>query len=677
MAQIRIEQLEAHDLQRSLDREWLITNGLGGYAMGTVPGMATRRYHALLVAALHPPVQRMALLVRMGVTVRVAGEEYDLSAFEFMDGTVFPQGYEQLASFLLDDGVPTWTYILGTCVLRVRIWMVPGHNTTVLRYTLVTGNREAEISLRPLVASRSHHTLQHGAPFPHFDVHTVQEGIRVHAEGQAVALWLAAPGATFVEGGDWYWNFLVREERARGYDHVEDLFQPGVFRAYLEPGESLTFVASSEDLTVASLPDLDGALVGRRNHALRAAAAAGEEPAFDTELRLLAASLQEAAETFVVQHEQGVAGRTAEASLIAGYPWFTDWGRDAMISIPGLLLTTGRARAAASVLRGFAGAIADGLLPNRFTDAGEEAEYNTADASLWLFPALDATCRALDRDDAAALLSDLYPRLVDIVRRHQIGTLHGIAMDPADGLLHAGVPGAPGIAATQLTWMDARVGDQVITPRVGKPVEINALWIAALDLLGSWAARFGDDPAPYRAAAHRARSAFGARFWYAEGGYLYDVIDGPSGDDPTLRPNQVIALAMEPDLIAPDQARSALAVLQAELLTPYGLRTLSPRDPRYQGQCIGDTAARDGAYHQGTVWPWLLAPYARAYLRLFPGDRHMPAALLRPFVPHLREAGIGTVSEIFDGDAPHTPRGCIAQAWSVAALLEILELLRT
>jgi predicted glycogen debranching enzyme len=677
MAQIQLDQAEVRDLQRSLDREWLITNGLGGYASGTVSGLATRRYHALLVAARQPPVQRMALLVRMGVVVRSGEDEYDLSTFEFADGTLFPQGYQHLASFMLDDGVPTWTYILGTQVLRARLWMVPGHNTTVMHYKLVAGNREAELVLRPLVASRSHHALQHGAPLPHFDVQHQSDGIRVQAEGQDVALWLAAPGAAFVDGGDWYWNFLVREERVRGYDHIEHLFQPGIFRASLEPGDSLTLVASSEDLTVVSIPDLDGALVVRRNHATRAAATVLEEPAFGPQIRPLAAALLEAAEAFLVQRVHTNAGRTAGNSVIAGYPWFTDWGRDAMIAIPGLLLTTRRADMAASVLRSFAGAIADGLLPNRFTSDGAGVEYNTADAALWYFRALEATYRSLNGETATSLLSELYPRLVEIVSRYQAGTRFGIAMDPTDGLLCAGLPGTADTPPTQLTWMDARVGDEVITPRIGKPVEINALWIAALDLLGEWAERFGDDPDPYRAGARRARSAFAARFWYAEGGYLYDVIDGPSGDDPALRPNQLVALAMEPELLTAQQAQSALSVVQTELLTPYGLRTLSPRDPRYQGHCVGDTYIRDHAYHQGTVWPWLLAPYARAHHRLYPDDRQTLVALLLPFARHLYEAGIGNVSEVFDGDAPHTPRGCIAQAWSVAALLEILELLRT
>jgi predicted glycogen debranching enzyme len=359
-------------------------------------------------------------------------------------------------------------------------------------------------------------------------------------------------------------------------------------------------------------------------------------------------------------------------SIIAGYHWFTDWGRDAMISLPGILLVGGRVSDAGALLRAFASYVDQGMIPNRFPDAGAAVEYNTADATLWFFQALRHTLAA--EHDAAArarLLADLYPRLREIVAWHRRGTRYGIGVDPTDDLLRAGEACTADVAATQLTWMDARSGNAVETPRVGKPVEINALWIAALELMAAWAPEQDDDPAPYLAAADRAQASFARRFWYEEGGYLYDVVDGPDGDDASLRPNQLIALAA--DLLPRDRARSAFERVTERLLTPFGLRTLSPDDARYRGRCEGDQPRRDAAYHQGTVWPWLLGPYVDAYQRIY--KRAAPHDLLLPFVAHLQEAGLGSVSEIFDGDPPHTPRGCIAQAWSVAELLRVTQML--
>jgi predicted glycogen debranching enzyme len=500
----------------------------------------------------------------------------------------------------------------------------------------------------------------------------------VQATPDSPSLWLQAPGATFAPGGDWYWHYLLREERTRGYDHVEDLYQPGTFHATLLPGDSITLIASAED-PAPGLPDVDVALAQLRGSYVRIGMA--YEQRLDQSTRAsdppgeLIAALSEAAEAFVVR--RSIAGATAQTgvSLIAGYHWFTDWGRDAMICLPGILLATGHVEQAAALLRAFASYCNRGMIPNRFPDTGEAVEYNTADATLWLFQALRQTLQAMPSSDVAAtLLADLYPRLREIVEWHQRGTRYGIGVDPADGLLHAGQPASAGTPATQLTWMDARDGDTVHTPRVGKPVEINALWIGALELMASWAPDHGDDPTRYRAAAEQARASFAARFWYADGGYLYDVVDGSAGDDARLRPNQLIALALLEDLLPDEQARRALDVVTERLLTPYGLRTLAPDDPSHHGRCVGDQPARDSAYHQGTVWPWLLGPYVDAYRRLH-GRSDALKDLLTPFVAHLREAGLGSVSEIFDSEWPHTPRGCIAQAWSVAELLRIALLL--
>ena len=685
--EIRFSADAARDLEPGLGREWLVTNGIGGYASGTIVGINTRRYHGLLMAAVRPPVDRVALLVRLFEVVTVGGEMFELGAAEYEDGTLYPRGYQHLQDIALEHGVPTWTFTAGGILLRRAIWMVRERNVTVVRYRLLAGRGPVELALRPLTAARDHHACQHGNAEWRFAQEAVQDGVRVQATPQSPALWLLSPGATYSAGGDWYWRFLLREEWARGYDHLEDLYQPGTFRATLQPGASLTFIASADDPS-AGLPAVDAELAEARMRSARRAAGrplptptAGGAPAWLSELVV---ALQAATAAFVVRRPaaQQEGGHT---SLIAGYPWFTDWGRDAMISLPGALLLAGRARQAADLLRTFAAYVDQGMIPNRFPDSGERVEYNTADATLWFFGALERTLTALGTpspDDAPragpdrrSLLRELYPTLREIVGWHRRGTRYGIGVDPADGLLRAGQQGAgPDNPDTQLTWMDARTEGISFTPRIGKPVEINALWIHALALMAGWAAECEDDPAPYRQALDLARSSFARRFWHEAGGYLYDVIDGPDGDDASLRPNQLIALALGDDLVPPAQARAALDAVADRLLTPYGLRTLAPDDPRYQGRCEGDQPARDRAYHQGTVWPWLLGPYADAVLRVH-GEPQRLLPLLEPFVAHLHEAGLGSVSEIFDGDAPHAPRGCIAQCWSVAELLRIAHLL--
>ena len=372
------------------------------------------------------------------------------------------------------------------------------------------------------------------------------------------------------------------------------------------------------------------------------------------------ALLRFAADSFVVRRDiEGKAGST----VIAGYPWFTDWGRDTMIALPGLLLATGKHAEAAETLRTFARFAHDGLIPNTFPEGDAPAQYNTADATLWFFRALE---RYLTATGDRTLLRDLWPTLVEIIAAHERGTRFGIGVDPTDGLLRMGEPGV------QLTWMDAKVDDWVVTPRTGKPVEVNGLWLHALHLMAAWSPLCNTTPTPYIRAATKAAVSFTHRFWNAECGYLYDVLDIPDGtDDASLRPNQCIALALSSCPLPEAQARRALDAVTATLLTPYGLRTLAPDDPRYIGRYGGNRYARDGAYHQGTVWPWLLGPYADA-LRRLGGTRAEVRALVRPLLDHLRVAGVGSISELFDGDPPHLPGGCPFQAWSVAELLRLL-----
>ena len=665
-AEVRFERADAQDLEAGLHREWLLTNGLGGYASGTVPGVDTRHYHALLVAAINPPMRRMALLVRLNEAVTIGEETTELMTAEYRDGTISPDGFTRIESFALEDGLPTWHFRIGGSLLRRTIWMVPGHNITVVRYKLAVGGEALDLALRPLCAARDHHKVQRGDWNRPWSVEPIQDGAQVLAGEGVPPLWLLAAGASFQAAGDWYWSFLLREERARGYDHIEDLFQPGTFHATLRPGRSLTFIASAEPPGPDTLHP-DAALAARRSTYAHATAARAPEGSHDH----LAAALQEAAAQFVVQRRPADSALPTRVSLIAGYPWFSDHPRDSLIALPGVLLGTGRVAEAADLLRGLAEHTEDGLIPSRFPETDDPPEYAAVDTSLLFFRALDSTLR---EGADPRLLPDLYSVLREIIAAYTRGTRAGIGLDPQDGLLRAGEQ-AEGRTPTYLTWMDARLHDRVFTPRVGKPVEVNALWIQALELMAGWAPGMGDDPVPYQDAADRARSSFAARFWSEEGGYLFDLIDGPNGDDARLRPNQLFALALATPLVPGDQARRALAAVTLHLLTPYGLRTLSPGDPEYRGRCEGDQARRDSAYHQGTAWPWLLGVYVDAY-RVLEGQVPDLDRILEPFIEHLREAGLGTVSQIFDGDAPHTPRGCIAQAWSVGELLRLARMAR-
>ncbi|HEY8286593.1 MAG TPA: glycogen debranching enzyme N-terminal domain-containing protein, partial [Chloroflexota bacterium] len=429
-AGVRFERAEAQDLEAGLHREWLLTNGLGGYASGTVPGVDTRHYHALLVAAVHPPARRMALLIRLNEAVTIGDETTELMTAEYRDGTISPDGFTRIESFALEDGLPTWHFRIGGYLLRRTIWMVPGHNITVVRYKLAVGGKAIDLALRPLCAARDHHKVQRGDWNRPWSVETIEHGARVLAGDGVPSLWLLAEGASFQAAGDWYWSFLLREERARGYDHVEDLFQPGTFHAMLRPGRSLTFIASAEPPDSAT-GDPDTALAARRSTYAHATAARVPQSA----LGPLAASLQEAAAQFVVQRRPADPARATRVSLIAGYPWFTDHGRDSLIALPGILLETGRVGEAADLLRGLADHVRDGLIPSRFPETDAPPEYTAVDTSLLYFRALEATLTA---GSDPRLLPDLYPTLRGIIESYTRGTHAGIGVDPQDGLLRAG-----------------------------------------------------------------------------------------------------------------------------------------------------------------------------------------------------------------------------------------------
>ncbi len=658
---IELGRSEVDGFERAAEREWLLTNGLGGFAAGTVAGACTRRYHGLLVAALQPPAQRTVLVAKVETVAQYGGRSYGLTANEYGDGTIDPRGFEHLDAFRLEGSLPVWEYTLGDALLEQRIVMVHGENTTAVRFTLLRGSLPLTLDLNPLCTYRDFHSHGRGADWmPRSTV--VESGCEVTAFDGARPYRLLLDRGTFAPAPAWYWNFRHRAERARGLDDSEDLFSPGRFSVELAPGETVTLW-----LTTERVAPIGGALANaseRRRQEQLLAAAALDGPDWTKQLVL-------AADQFVVRRSaQRADDRHAAAghTVIAGYPWFGDWGRDTMIALPGLTLATGRPEIAASVLRTFGAFVSEGMLPNRFPDAGETPEYNTVDATLWYFVAIDQYLAATgDRQ----LVAELYPVLLDIVEWHRRGTRFGIRAD-SDGLLFAGEPGV------QLTWMDAKVGDWVVTPRIGKPVEINALWYRALVVMQSFAALLGDELAERRFATFAAATlhSFRRRFWLPDRGYLADVVDGPSGEldrqgrrvDASLRPNQIFAVSLDKNLLEHEQARAVVDVCAQQLWTPLGLRSLAPGESQYRGAYGGGPRERDGAYHQGTVWGWLLGPFALAHYHVY-GDAAAARGWLRGVAAHLKQACVGTVSEIFDGDAPHRPEGCFAQAWSVAEVL--------
>jgi len=633
-------------------REWLCTNGLGGFASGTIAGGLARRYHGLLVAALHPPLGRTLVVTKLEEDVDYGGRIHALSTNRWADGTVAPQGFRDLERFHLDGTTPVWTYACADAQLEKRVWMEPGANTTYVTYRVLRASGPLSLTLRVLVNYRDYHATTRGDGW-RMDVAVVTGGLRVVAFAGARPVSILAPGAEARAEHTWYHGFALAREHERGLDAEDDHLHAGTLRAALSPGAALTVVVSTEP---SPSPDGDAAWARRTAHEadLLARSAAGwpgvvDAPAWVRHLVL-------AADQFVAR--RSLPDEPDGATVIAGYPWFGDWGRDTMIALPGLALTTGRGDLAARVLRTFARYVDRGMLPNRFPDGHDTPEYNTADATLWWIEAIRATYAATGD---AGLLAELWPTLESVVEWHRRGTRYGIGEDPGDGLLRAGEPGV------QLTWMDARVGDWVVTPRIGKPVEINALWYNALCAMAGFARALERAPEPWDEAAERVRRSFG-RFWCERAGHCYDVVDGPDGDDAALRPNQIFAVSLPESPLPPAQQRRVVDACARHLLTSYGLRSLAPEHPAYRASCSGEQLARDGAYHQGTVWGWLLGPFALAHARVH-GDRAAALTLLEPMRHHLGDYGVGSIAEIFDGDAPFSPRGCPAQAWSVAETL--------
>ena len=647
---IELDQESCRDLNTSLTSEWLETNGTGGFSSSTICGLNTRRYHGLLTAATTPPVGRFVLLSKFEETLIIDGRRYELSANQY-PGVVYPQGFVYQTGFRMDP-FPTFTYEVEGVRIAKSVFMVHDENTTIVQYELnvsTTNPAQVKLEIRPLLAFRDYHSTTHenGALNSHVETEPGQTTFRPY--GDLPALRFAHDPAEIDTNGFWYRNFQYRVEQERGLDFQEDLFSPCALSFDLSAGNKISIIASTERRDASDADTFRDAEIERR---IRLNQPVPGSNKFVTRLNT-------AGDQFVVARQRGT-------TLIAGYHWFADWGRDTMISLPGLTLVNGRWEIARSILAEFAAYVNQGMLPNRFPDAGESPEYNTVDATLWFFEAVRSYLQYTG--DYEFVRTSLYTVLKDIVNWHVKGTRYQIHMDH-DGLLVSGEPGV------QLTWMDAKVGDWVVTPRHGKPVEIQALWYNALRVVEHLARKFAEPSVEkeYEAIANKARTSFNEVFWNNDSACLYDVMNGETGDA-SIRPNQVIAISLTNTMISQERAASVLRVVERDLLTPRGLRTLSPADPNYIGRYEGGPRTRDGAYHQGTVWPWLMGPYITAYINTFGPEAggRFASTWLENFEPHLNEACLGQVSEIFDGDAPHTPRGCIAQAWSVAELLRAI-----
>ncbi|MBK8465396.1 MAG: glycogen debranching enzyme family protein [Chloracidobacterium sp.] len=645
---INLSKKVLNDLETSTSREWIETNGIGGYASGTVSGAHTRRYHGLLVAATKPPLGRMVLLSKFEETLVIDGNRFDLSTNQY-PGMVHPQGYRLFTGFRLEP-FPIWTFKVDGIEIEKKIFMSHGSNTTIASWTVKKrkryDKRQVMLELRPLFAFRDHHHLRREDEAFSLHIDSGDGYVSFKSSIEDTTLYLTHNAVSLERSNDWYRNFEYTIEQERGFDFTEDLFQSCVFSFDLS--EPATVIASTELQEISHADSLEATEIERR---ARLVHRSGLNDDFSTQLVL-------AADQFIVKRGEG-------HTIIAGYHWFSDWGRDTMIALPGLTLATGRPEIAKSILAEFAKHISEGMIPNRFPDEGETPEYNTVDATLWFFEAIRAY--AEKTEDYKFVRDQLYAKLIDIIDWHMRGTRYNIRVD-TDGLLYAGGP------SSQLTWMDAKIGDWVVTPRTGKPVEIQALWFNTLCFVADLAKRFGDkNENRYREMAAAAKASFNGQFWNDEENCLYDVVDG-ANKDASVRPNQIFAVSLQHTMLDEERARAVVKKVQAELLTEVGLRSLTPNDPRFVAIYKGLPRQRDGAYHQGTVWAWLIGPFIEAYRKTHSQDAKAQiqiTQMLSGFKQHISDTMLGQISEIFDAQQPHYPRGAAAQAWSVAELLRI------
>jgi len=664
-----LPQRELRDAQSDphLNEEWLVTNGLGGYASGTVNGAITRRYHGLLIAALPNPLGRMMMLNGLSERMRLPGGDVVYTGAEELSA-VPPEHTLRCCEFRLEAGLPIWRYETHGFALEKRLLMPYRQNTVHISYRLISGTGKLRLGLRPAIHFRSHDAPVSQNNNEKYKLMVCDDEFEILSSDETMPtlrLLVRGPAAAFTFDRKETSSIPYPTEKSRGYEWQGSLWSPGYFRTDLSAGDQTTLIASTEPWETVKALTPDTALnadTDRRKLLLAAASPKARSGP--------AAELVFAADQFVITP----VGRTEDAAraratgdeirtVIAGYHWFTDWGRDTMISLEGLALTTGRFHEAAWILRTFAYYVKDGLIPNMFPEGQKDGLYHTADASLWFFHAVH---RYTELAGERTTLRMILPKLIDILEHHIAGTRFGICVDEKDGLLHQGAEGY------QLTWMDAKVDDWVVTPRRGKAVEINALWYNALRLAEAWLREDGDEQRAtrYGEYATRAQTSFNERFWYAEGGYLYDVVDAEGGgNDPSCRPNQVMAISLDHPVLDEARWEPVMKVVTDRLLTPLGLRSLAPGSPDYKSKYYGDLRSRDAAYHQGTVWAWLIGLYVDAWIKLHPEDPTGARQFLLGLLPHLDEQCVGSISEIFDAEAPYTPRGCIAQAWSVAEVL--------
>jgi predicted glycogen debranching enzyme len=637
--------------------EWLETNGLGGWSGSSLSGCNTRRYHGLLMASINPPTDRMLLVSKLDETIIVDGNHFDLGTNDYGD-TIFPKGFQWLSSFKRDH-FPEWIYEVPGVLLRKTIFMVNGENTTLIRYEILNAAKQFTFQLLPLIAARGYHELQHSNNNIFWKIDFKNGVFHTQPFEGAPDIYISVPGSTYQSVNKWYYNFNYLQEKSRGLDFQEDLFNHGFFSVDLKEGDRLDIIISTDDPNEKKADTLFEKEKNRKLYLLNGVP--------DNLLRELVL----AADQFIVKRI--VPGETEKdpaidlKTVIAGYHWFTDWGRDTMISLPGLCLQTGRFEDAKKILAVFAKSVSMGMLPNRFVDQNDPPEYNNVDGTLWYFNAVYNYLQVTGDNDF--ILGEILPVLKEIINWHFRGTRFNIHVDD-DGLLYAGENGQ------QLTWMDARINGWVVTPRMGKPVEIEALWYNALKIFQSLLLLNNETSIAEEilGKAEQASKSFGEKYWYNEGGYLYDNIDELGKPDASLRPNQIFSISLPFPLLEGEKAKSVFNIIKLKLFTTVGLRSLSPDDQDYKGNYDGNTFMRDSAYHQGTVWSWLLGPFLEAGIKTL-GNIFINEALdiVDKFAVHLREGCIGTVSEIFDGDEPHHPRGCVAQAWGVAEVLRVIK----
>lgn len=660
------------DLESLLTSEWIVTNGFGGYASGTLAGVATRRFHGLLVAALPAPLGRVMMFNYLSERIRLPdGKIAWFGGEEKEGGNLLVPSAQYLTEFRLEMGLPVWTYEIEGYVIEKRILLPHLQNTAHITYHLLSGEGTLRLKLQPSVHFRPHEGRVDTAIEESYVLTSVDNRIEISSNRNPtdplppLRFLLYGHSGRFTLEGKKKNNLFYRLEAERGYDRTGELWCPGYFSADLSAEQDVTLVASTEiwEIIGALTPQEAFNAEQERRRLLVTNCSSHAKTEIAQELVLAADQFVISPVGRIVDTARAHAAGEDPRTVIAGYHWFTDWGRDTMISLEGLTLVTGRYVEAGWILRTFAHYVRDGLIPNMFPEGKNHGLYHTADATLWFFHALD---RYVEVTKDRATLSIILPKLYEIVDMHLKGTHFGIAVDPEDGLLKQGAEGY------QLTWMDAKVDGWVVTPRRGKAVEINALWYNALKLLEKWSREFDDHDRAKVLAEHAEKTytSFNQRFWYQEEGYLYDIVDAEKGgNDNACRPNQILAISLRFPVLDPAHWESVIRVALQRLITPVGLRSLAPGHPDYKPKYFGDLRTRDAAYHQGTVWGWLIGPFIDAWLKLYPDDKAGAKKFLEGFLPHMNNACIGSVSEIFDAEAPFTPRGCVSQAWSVAELL--------